>query len=70
MTKVGDYISGALQGYLVDKKTHDSGVKNLGDLKDSKIAKHFDADNDGKADLAGCPPSWGCERVIEHQLTA
>jgi glycine betaine/proline transport system substrate-binding protein len=29
----------------------------------------FDADGDGKADLAGCIPGWGCERVIEHELT-
>ena len=69
LTKVGDYIPGALQGYLVDKKSFDAGVRNLGDLKKSRIAKRFDADNNGKADLAGCPPGWGCERVIEHQLT-
>ncbi len=69
MTKVGDYIPGALQGYLVDKKSFDAGVKNLGDLKKSEIATRFDADGDKKADLAGCPPGWGCERVIEHQLT-
>lgn len=25
-------------------------------------------DGDGKADLAGCVPGWGCERVIEHHL--
>ena len=25
---------------------------------------------DGKADLTGCNPGWGCEAVIEHQLTA
>ncbi len=68
MTKVGDYISGALQGYLVDKASYDAGVKNLGDLKDAEIAKRFDADGNGTADLAGCPPGWGCERVIEHHL--
>ena len=44
-------------------------MKNLGDLKDPAIAAKFDADGDGKADLAGCVPGWGCERVIEHQLT-
>ena len=29
-----------------------------------------DIDGDGKADLAGCTPGWGCEAVIEHQLDA
>ncbi|MBN8630651.1 MAG: glycine betaine/L-proline ABC transporter substrate-binding protein ProX [Rhodobacterales bacterium] len=69
LTKVGTLIDGALQGYLVDKASYDAGVKNLGDLKDPAIAARFDADGDGKADLAGCVPGWGCERVIEHQLT-
>ncbi|WP_432288488.1 glycine betaine ABC transporter substrate-binding protein [Aminobacter sp. BA135] len=27
-------------------------------------------DGNGKADLYGCEPGWGCERVIEHQLDA
>lgn len=62
-------ISNCAQGYLIDKKTADQyGITNIGQLKDPEIAELFDADNDGKADLAGCPPGWGCERVIEHQL--
>lgn len=69
MSKVGTLIEGALQGYLIDKASYDSGVQNLGALKDPAIAAKFDADGDGKADLAGCVPGWGCERVIEHQLT-
>jgi glycine betaine/proline transport system substrate-binding protein len=69
MTKVGTLIDGALQGYLVDKKSYDSGVTDLGMLKDPAVAAKFDEDGDGKADLAGCVPGWGCERVIEHQLT-
>lgn len=70
MTKVGTYIKGALQGYLIDKKTYDSGVTDLSQLKDPEVAKKFDADGDGKADLAGCIPGWGCERVIETGLDA
>jgi len=69
MTKVGTLIDGALQGYLVDKKSYDSGVTDLAMLKDPAVAANFDADGDGKADLAGCVPGWGCERVIEHHLT-
>ncbi|MCA0270799.1 MAG: glycine betaine/L-proline ABC transporter substrate-binding protein ProX [Proteobacteria bacterium] len=70
MTRVGTYIEGALQGYLIDKKTYDSGITGLGQLADPEVAKVFDADGDGKADLAGCIPGWGCERVIETGLDA
>jgi glycine betaine/proline transport system substrate-binding protein len=65
-----EYIANNLQGYLIDKKTADANkITNVGQLKDAKIAKLFDANGDGKADLAGCVPGWGCEKVIEHQLT-
>ena len=67
----GFYINGAAQGYLVDKKTADKyGITNLGDFKDEKIAKLFDTNNDGLADLTGCQAGWGCEGVIEFQLDA
>ncbi|RFC64354.1 proline/glycine betaine ABC transporter substrate-binding protein ProX [Fulvimarina endophytica] len=67
----GVYSPGALQGYLIDKKTADEhNITNIEQLKDPEIAKLFDADGDGKADLAGCTPGWGCEAVIEHQLDA
>lgn len=71
MSKLGVLIAGASQGYLIDKATADKyGIKNIAQLKDPKIAKIFDTDGNGKADLAGCPPGWGCEKVIEHQLDA
>lgn len=67
----GIYSGAAAQGYLIDRKTaEDHKITNLGQLKDPEIAKLFDADGDGKADLAGCTPGWGCEAVIEHQLDA
>lgn len=69
MTKVGYLAKGALQGYLVDKASYDAGITDISMLKDPAVAAKFDADGDGKADLAGCVPGWGCERVIEHQLT-
>ena len=69
MTKVGVLIEGALQGYLVDKASYDAGITDFTMLKDPEVAKRFDADGDGKADLVGCTPGWGCERAIEHQLT-
>jgi len=67
----GFYISGAAQGYLIDKKTADEhNITNLGDFKNEKIAKLFDTNNDGLADLTGCQAGWGCEGVIEFQLDA
>ena len=65
------FIDRCAQGYLIDKKTaRQHNIQYLNDLEDAKIAKLFDADGDGKADLAGCKPGWGCEGVIEHQLDA
>ncbi|NYZ17672.1 glycine betaine/L-proline ABC transporter substrate-binding protein ProX [Azospirillum sp. RWY-5-1] len=70
LVRLGAVISGATQGYLVDKKTAEAhGIKNVEQLKDPKIAAIF-ADGGSKAKLIGCPPGWGCERAIEHQLTA
>lgn len=61
--------AGALQGYLVDKKTADKyKITSLDDLKKPEIAKLFDNDGDGKADLVACPPGWGCETAIAHHL--
>lgn len=63
------YVSGAAQGYLIDKKTAEQyKITNIAQLKDPTLAKLFDANDDGKADLAGCNPGWGCEAVINHQI--
>lgn len=69
MTRFGEYISGALQGYMVDIASYDAGVRSLVDLKKADVAKRFDADGDGRADLVGCPSGWACQGVIEHHLT-
>jgi glycine betaine/proline transport system substrate-binding protein len=67
----GVYSGNAAQGYLIDKKTADKyNITTIDQLKDPKLAKLFDSTGDGKADLTGCNPGWGCEAVIEHQLTA
>jgi len=56
---------GALQGYLIDKKTAEAnGIKFVEDFKKPEVAKLFDDNGDGKADLVACPPGWGCELTI------
>ncbi|WP_390897948.1 glycine betaine/L-proline ABC transporter substrate-binding protein ProX [Pseudomonas citri] len=71
MVKAGDIMPGVLQGYLIDKKTADQyHIKYLTDLKKPEIAKLFDTDGDGKADMTGCNPGWGCELIIDHHMKA
>ncbi len=71
LSRTGVYSDNAAQGYLIDKKTADKyKITNIAQFTDPKIAKLFDTDGDGKADLTGCTPGWGCEAVIEHQLTS
>lgn len=71
-TTVGYVVKGgALQGYLVDKKSaRKYGITNLGDFKRPDVKKAFDANGDGKADLVACPPGWGCEMRIAEDLDA
>jgi glycine betaine/proline transport system substrate-binding protein len=63
--------AGALQGYLIDQATHESeGIDNLGQLTDPEVAAIFDTDDNGLANLIGCPEGWGCAKVINHQIEA
>lgn len=69
LTKLGVFVENVLQGYLIDRATADEyGITNLEQFQDPEIAALFDTDGDGAADLTGCNPGWGCERVIEHHL--
>lgn len=71
LVRKGAYSGNAIQGYLIDRKTAEKyKITQIGQLKAPHLAKLFDATGDGKADLMGCNPGWGCEAVIEHQLTA
>jgi glycine betaine/proline transport system substrate-binding protein len=45
-------------------------MKFIEDLKDPETAKIFDSNGNGKADLVACPPGWGCELTITHQMEA
>ena len=67
----GVYSPGALQGYLIDKDTAEEyNITNIEQFQDPEIAALFDTNDDGKADLTGCTPGWGCEEVIEHHMDA
>ncbi|MBP0000958.1 MAG: glycine betaine/L-proline ABC transporter substrate-binding protein ProX [Cyanobacteria bacterium SID2] len=58
-----------LQGYLVDRATAERlDLDNLEDLRDPEIAKIFDRNGNGKADLIGCDRDWSCQTVVEHHL--
>lgn len=72
-TTIAGYVAkgGALQGYLIDKKTADEhGITNLEDFKKPEIAALFDTDGNGKANMVACPPGWGCELMIDFHLDA
>lgn len=60
---------GGINGYVVDKATADKhGITDIGMLSDPEIAKVFDSDGDGLANLANCDPGWSCGDVVDYQL--
>lgn len=69
LERLGVFVENVLQGYLIDKATaEEHGITSLEQFQDPEIAALFDSDGNGTADLTGCNPGWGCERVIEHQI--
>ena len=71
LLRTGQYAGPAAQGYLIDKATAEKyNITNIDQLRDPTLAKLFDHDGDGKADLTGCNPGWGCEALIEHHMDA
>jgi glycine betaine/proline transport system substrate-binding protein len=69
LMRVGQYSGPAAQGFLIDKATADKyRITNIGQLRDPALAKLFDHDGDGKADLTGCNPGWGCEQAIAQNM--
>ena len=71
LERVGVLIPNVIQGYQIDKRTADKyQITNLKKLEDPQIAKLFDSDGDGKANLVGCNSGWFCEMIIDHHLEA
>jgi glycine betaine/proline transport system substrate-binding protein len=61
---------GALQGYLIDKKTADEyGITSLAQIvEDPELGSLFDENGDGTPDLYGCNEGWGCARAINATI--
>lgn len=69
LLRTGQYAGPAAQGYLIDKATAEKyDITKIDQLRDPGLARLFDHDGDGKADLTGCDPGWGCEAMIEHHM--
>ena len=69
LSRKGVYSAGATQGYMIDKKTADQyKITHLSQLTDPKLARLFDTNGDGKADLVGPGAGWGGEAVVSHQI--
>lgn len=59
------------EGYLVNiPAIEEFGIETLEDFKRPEVKAAFDANGDGRADLFGCPPGWGCHEIIEHHMDA
>ena len=69
LSRKGVYAAGAAQGYMIDKKTADTyKITHLSQLTDPKLARLFDTNGDGKANLVGPSAGWGGEAVVTHQI--
>lgn len=69
LERLGNIVDTVTQFYQIDRKTAEEyNITNLEQLKDPNIAKRFDSDGDGKANLIGCNTGWRCEQVIEHHI--
>lgn len=70
ISPVGTEVDGgALQGYLVDKRTADElGLTSMSDFANPDVAAAFDEDGNGKADLIGCNEGWGCNTQISEHI--
>lgn len=67
----GTIQGGGINGYVIDKASADKhGIKDVGQFKDPEIAKVFDSDGDGKANMANCDPGWSCGDVVDYQIEA
>ena len=60
------------EGYLIDiPSIEEYEITSLEDFRgNDELKQAFDENGDGKADIFGCPPGWGCNATIEDQFEA
>ena len=65
----GEFITDVQPGWFVDKKTAEAhGIQSVTDLQKPEIAKLFDRDGDGRANLIGCNTGWACAAANARRL--
>ena len=59
-----------IQGYLVNREAIEKyDIEGIMDIAErDEVRNAFDHDNDGKAELYGCPPGWGCHEGINAMI--
>lgn len=59
-----------VQGYLVDKDSVEKyDIEGIMDIvENDEIRAAFDHTGDGRVDLYGCPPGWGCHEGINAMI--
>lgn len=59
-----------IEGYLIDIPSIEQyEITSLMDfVGNDELKQAFDENGDGKADIFGCPPGWGCHGVIEAHM--
>jgi glycine betaine/proline transport system substrate-binding protein len=58
-----------IQGYLVNTAAiEEFAITGIDDFTRDEVKAAFDATGDGRADLFGCPPGWGCHEGINAML--
>ena len=63
-------VAGAPQGFLITRSVADEyGITHLDQISDDpELTGLFDIDDDGVAEIYGCPVSWTCDDTIESQI--
>lgn len=69
LERLGSIVEPVVQGYLIDKATaEEHNITSIERLKKPEIARLFDSDRDGRANLVGCNTGWACATITDHHL--
>lgn len=73
LTPIGEEMSsGAIQGILIDSDSAERyQITELAQIAaDPQLAKMFDIDGNGKADILGCPEAWICDDDLDEIISS